>query len=147
MTTVRRVTVLTAVLAGTVVACGDDGDTLTTAEYRDAGNQICRDADAAVSAAIPEEEPTFEVAQTELAPQLSRALTGIREELDGLAPPSGLADDHVQLLAAFDSATAILDRATEDDAVLERILAEGPPLDEIATLASRLGLVACSGEE
>jgi hypothetical protein len=138
--------VVALVLAQGVAACGDDAaGTLSAAEYRNAGNAICGDADAAVSAALPEEEPTIEVAQTELAPQLSEALSDIRNALNNLSPPSNLADGHAQLLSALDSATETLDQATKDRAVVEQLLAEGPPLNEIGEHAAQLGLTACTG--
>lgn len=146
MGTLRTPTIVLAAVIGLLGACGDDEAGMTADEYRDSGNQICRDADAAVSAAIPDEEPTLTMARTELAPQLVEALSGIREELDGLSPPRSLERDHEQLLAAFDSATATLERAIEDVALMEQVLAEGPPLDEIGSLAAKLGLAACTGE-
>lgn len=145
MRALRTPFILLAAAVATLVACGDDDPGMTATEYRDAGNDICRHADAAVSAAIPEEEPTVELARTKLAPQLIEALSGIREELDSLSPPSSLERDHTQLLAAFDSATTALDQAIDDVALMEQVLAEGPPLDEIGALAARLGLTACTG--
>ncbi len=146
MGALRTPAILLALVVATLAACGDDDTSMTAAEYRDAGNDICRSADAAVSAAIPDEEPTLEIARTKLAPQLVQALSGIREELDGLSPPSSLERDHAQLLAAFDEATTALDQAIDDVALMEQVLAEGPPLDDIGALAGKLGLTACTGE-
>lgn len=139
------VVLMTGVLL-TLAGCGDDDNTMTAAAYRDAGNGVCRDADAAISAAIPNDTPTVEVARTELAPKLIDALSAIRDEMDDLSPPDSLQRDHTQFVAAFDSATAVLDEAIDDAAAMEQLLAEGPPLDEIGELAAKLGLTACTGD-
>jgi hypothetical protein len=130
-----------------VAACGDnDDDTMSASQYRSAGNDICRDADADVSAAIPDEEPTVEAVQNELAAQLSKALSALADRLNALRPPSGLANGHTRLLSTIESATETMNEATQDRAVAQQLVADGPPLDEMAVIAAELGLTACTGE-
>lgn len=131
-----------------LTACGDDDAdaTLSTSEYRDAGNDVCQDVDAEVSAILGGGPPTVEAVQTDLAPRLSAALDTLGGGLRGLEPPSELADTHQQLLDAIADAVNTLAGAVNDDELAARLTAEGPPMDELDELAAELGLTACTAD-
>jgi hypothetical protein len=130
-----------------MAACDDsdsDGTNLTPAEYRHAGNEICRSIDAEISAVLGGGRPTVDTIQDDLAPRLSAALTVLGDGLNRLRPPAELVSDHEQLVTAIDSSTDTLDAAVADRALATQLAEEGPPMDEIDRLATELGLTACT---
>lgn len=136
---------LALLLLSTSAACGDDDDTMSTLAYRTEGNEICENVGQDVREAVPDEQPTVQAIQEDVAPALASALSSLRDRLGELRPPPDLAAGHAELLSAIESAVETAEEAARDDSVAARLREEGPPLDEIGTRATELGLTSCAG--
>ena len=132
-----------------LVACGDDDDAsgaLSASEYRDAGNELCESLDEEVNAVLSGGQPTAEEVQEDLAPRLSTALSRLRDGLGDLQPPTDLAGAHAQLVSTLESAIGTLDAAVEDSSLAAQLAEQGPPIDELDSLARDLDLSACTAD-
>lgn len=135
---------LGVLLLAASTGCGGD-DTLSASDYRDKGNAICEDVGPGVRDAVPDEQPTVQAIQQDVAPKLARVLSPLRDRLGALRPPPDLAGGHAQLLSAVDSAVETAEQASRDESVAARLQQEGPPLEEIGVRAGELGLTSCMG--
>lgn len=127
----RSGTRLAAALAGAVllvaVGCGDDdneeksgsgGGELTSAEYREQGNALCKDAVRGVER-IP--QPTSEDEIADYLEGVFEASEDVTDDFERLDPPTELATDHEKAVE--------LSRETEKkfDAIVERVRESADP--------------------
>lgn len=141
----RMCTTLTAAIllsAGILVGCGDDDDTLTQAQFTEQANAICVEADAKIGEVVG---PVFsgEPTPDELQAALDTIVSTSRDTADRLrelSPPSDIADQVGDMLAAFDAAN--------DEAESQGLgFFEGAddPWAPVGVIAGNLGLDACAG--
>lgn len=145
----RRLLALITVpaLAATLVACGDDTETLSLDEYIEQGDALCAAADEEFDALG---EPASE---EELGSFLEDGLAiyeDLRADLGALAAPEEREEDIDALLGTLDDLIAALDGAAtaaadEDEDALDEAFAELDDIDDRADeLASELGFEECA---
>lgn len=140
---------MTALIVGTLglssalVACGDDAETLTAAEFTEQANAICVEGDQEIGEALGSvfgsDEPTPEAMQEGLDTIVSVS-NRQSDDLEALAPPSDIADAVDELVAESRRAT---DEAESQG--LGFFENDGDPWARTQELAADLGLDACAG--
>lgn len=126
--------------AGGLTGCGDDDDTLTTAEFTEQANTICIDGDKKIGEVLG---PIFSGDPT--PDELQGALDGIvstsrdtSDRLATLAPPPEIADQVDDMVVAFNAAS--------DEAEAQGIgffENDGDPWAPLNVMAEKLGLADC----
>ena len=139
---IATITTVVALGAGGLAGCGDDGQTLTRAEFTDQANAICVDADATIGEALGplfSGEPTPEDLQGALDVIVSTSRSTL-DQIAELDPPSEIASQVDDMLAAFETAN--------DDAEAQGLAffdGEDDPWAASAEIAGDLGIDSCAG--
>ena len=135
------ITIAVIVLSiGILTGCSDDDDTLTQTQFTEQANAICVDADAEIGEVLG---PIFSGDPTELQKALDAIVAtsrDTRDQLANLAPPSAIADQVDDMLAAF---TAANEEAEAQG--LGFFESDGDPWAPAGVIAGTLGLDSCAG--
>lgn len=94
-------------IAGSLVACGDDGSSLSAAEYRQRADEICR------SAAHEREAVPRSLKGRERAERVGPTSRNRWSEFSALEPPPELAADHRALVASKEQGDRLLREIAE----------------------------------
>lgn len=143
MTTKRPILLLTAALAVTTTACGDDESTLTATEFREQAGEICTVGNEEIHAAFFGVFGDDEVTPEQMQEALDTVMSVSRRQLDdieALAEPSDLSDGVEALLAEGRAGTD-----TAEAMGLGFFENEDDPWARTAELAVELGLDTCAG--